>query len=346
MQKELRVHHLGPEHLYRPFTSILRTKYVCTFQRPTFPPPHIVIGRASAWLKNPFLIYKLRWQYGPRTIFVSLTSENRPPDYKNMDYMFSFFPTDSRNFQANPLIAGPYQNKELQAESLQYRAMPKTRFCNFLYSNSLSKDTEKRINFCHLLSKYKKVDCGGKSLNNHPRIEYGLDNKLQFLQHYKFTIAFENQSTEWYLTEKIYHAFLAGSIPIYWGCSQVARFYNPESFINCHDFNSFEEVVNRVKEIDNNPDLYARYRAAEPVFPDSPMHNHSVEKILQRWTIIAEKAFDNFEQPSSLWTDIKHKLLRSFIPLILSSHLFLSRPLRRWFRSFMLRVWVMRRTKV
>ena len=34
-----------------------------------------------------------------------------------------------------------------------------------------------------------------------------------------------------YVTEKIVNAFLAGSIPIYWGSRAVLEIFNPESFI-------------------------------------------------------------------------------------------------------------------
>ena len=41
--------------------------------------------------------------------------------------------------------------------------------------------------------------------------------------------------------------------------------FNPECFINCHDFDSFDEVVNKVIEVDQSEELY-RYMVNQPFF--------------------------------------------------------------------------------
>ena len=64
------------------------------------------------------------------------------------------------------------------------------KFCNFVYSNSGNCDPIREA-FFHQLCKYKKVDSGGKYLNN---IGKAVGDKLQFIKDYKFTIAFENSS--------------------------------------------------------------------------------------------------------------------------------------------------------
>jgi hypothetical protein len=112
------------------------------------------------------------------------------------------------------------------------------------------------------------VDCPGRVLNNcRPFDEhnYSFRGKVDYLKDYRFTIAFENQSTVGYTTEKIIHPFIAGSIPIYWGNPKVAELFNPEAFINCHDFDDFESVISHVIQVDNDPVLQAKYRRARPV---------------------------------------------------------------------------------
>jgi len=94
---------------------------------------------------------------------------------------------------------------------------------------------------------------------------YFVDDKIAFLRNYKFTIAFENSSHPGYTTEKILHPFVANSIPIYWGNPLVAKDFNPKSFINCHDYINFEEVIEKIIEIDTDDDLYQEY-LREPVF--------------------------------------------------------------------------------
>ena len=93
--------------------------------------------------------------------------------------------------------------------------------------------------------------------------------KLEFLSSYRFTIAFENTSVDGYVTEKIVHPLIAGSIPVYWGSPDVAERYNPDAFINCHDFGSFEEVIERILEIDADPPRLEAMRRAPMLHTDS-----------------------------------------------------------------------------
>ena len=73
---------------------------------------------------------------------------------------------------------------------------------------------------------------------------------------YKFTIAAENAIMWGYTTEKIFTSLEAGTIPIYWGNPDISFDVNPEAIINCHSFHSFDEMLERVKEVDRNDDLW------------------------------------------------------------------------------------------
>jgi len=113
----------------------------------------------------------------------------------------------------------------------------KTKFCNFLYSNPVPY----REAFFRQLSKYKKVDAAGASMNNMPAIDtlYKGDKwkvKRQFLSEYKFAIAFENDTFPGYQTEKLYDAMMADSIPIYCGDPFVGDIFNTQSFINAAEY--------------------------------------------------------------------------------------------------------------
>jgi hypothetical protein len=137
-----------------------------------------------------------------------------------------------------------------------------------MYSNPVP---QARIKFFKLLSKYKPVDSFGRVLNNMPTaqppeaIRSGgwQDTKLFLTRDHKFTIAFESASYPGYVTEKILHAMLNNSIPIYWGSPRIDQDFNPRSFINCHQYRNFSEVVQRVIEIDKDEALY-RTILAEP----------------------------------------------------------------------------------
>ena len=113
----------------------------------------------------------------------------------------------------------------------------KDSFCAFIYSNKVPYREE----FFRQLSKYKKVDAPGLSMNN---MENNIDSvykgtpwerKRQFLKKYKFTISFENYVYPGYQTEKLYDAMLANSLPVYCGDPYINDIFNTASFINVAD---------------------------------------------------------------------------------------------------------------
>ena len=192
----------------------------------------------------------------------------------------------------------------------EFRDTDKSYFCNFIYSNydKNFSGAVKRANFCQALMKYKKVDCAGSVMQNTDELKRLEENilldkrrlinvpaKLSYISKYKFTIAFENQSYPHYVTEKIWHPFLVGSIPIYWGCPQVAQMFNPAAFINCHDYCSLDEVVSRVQEIDNDHELYLKYATAPPFLPDSLIYNFTPDKIQAELNKIMRKVVKHKE---------------------------------------------------
>ena len=195
------------------------------------------------------------------------TPENVRPNFNRCDYAFSFdYPTNERNYRL-PIYRRWPEYKQLFVSREPERIASENRgFCSFIVSNSFAKE---RIKISYLLSSYKKVDSGGRFQNNigFP-IQTGVENKLNWMRNYKFSITFENSSYPGYTTEKLMHALITNTIPIYWGNPLVAQDFNPKAFINCFDFDSFEDVVEKVKEIDNDDDLYKEY-LSQPYLKDN-----------------------------------------------------------------------------
>lgn len=202
-----------------------------------------------------------------KCIRIFYTSENVRPNFKQCDYGFSYDYLDSANHYRLPFY-GFYEPKHklpfvgvgdvhplVKDENFDWEkvAREKTKFCNFVYSNRHAKNREV---FFDKLSKYKKVDAGGRRLNN---IGKPVADKLSFISQYKFTIAFENFSRPGYTTEKIYQPMLVNSLPIYWGNPLIEKDFNRKSFLSYYDFESEEELIERIVEIDRNDDLYLEY---------------------------------------------------------------------------------------
>lgn len=224
---------------------------------------------------------------------VLFTGENRKPERWEYDYSFSFADTDETNMFYPFFVSHPYfwelKNNRYSEDLLKLRTTPKSRFCNFVYSNA--KPLQRRL-FYLKLRNYHNIDAPGLVLNNMPHLGGGIYDKLNFLKHYKFTIAFENESAKDYTTEKLYHALAVGSIPIYWGNPDVDAWFNPESFINCADFDDFNDVAEKVMEIDRDKDRYLKYLKANPILPNSKLGRLNEAEMVDRLSAIADKARD------------------------------------------------------
>ncbi|XP_078150396.1 alpha-(1,4)-fucosyltransferase-like [Carex rostrata] len=81
------------------------------------------------------------------------------------------------------------------------------------------------------------------------------------MSHYKFVLAIENTFTDSYVTEKLFYALEAGSVPIYFGAPNVWEFVPPNSIIDGSKFGSVEELANYVKKVGEDPVAYAEFHA-------------------------------------------------------------------------------------
>ena len=208
----------------------------------------------------------------PRILYLG---ENIRPNWNECDYAFTFDYTDNPHHYRLPLFALQSDARALSRHAIgateaDTLLKEKNRFCNFIYSHA---NCRERNDFFHRLSTYKPVDAAGKLFNNTPppsprKADNYIEAKVQFIRRYKFTIAFESMSYPGYTTEKLADALVAHTVPIYYGNPLVARDFNSKAFINCHDFASWQEVINKVIEIDQNDEMYKAY-LREPPYPQA-----------------------------------------------------------------------------
>ena len=150
----------------------------------------------------------------------------------------------------------------------------KREFCSFVVSNG--NGMPERKEFFEKLSKYKKVDSGGKFLNN---IGGPVENKLEFDKKHKFSICFENECYPGYTTEKLTEAFAAGCIPIYYGDPLAGNIFNKKAFINVGDFETLDSAAEAVKKIDNDESLYYQM-LREAILTNNEDYLSELEKFL------------------------------------------------------------------
>lgn len=205
------------------------------------------------------------------------TGENVTPPLGYCDWSFSFdYLDDTRNYRLpHYLLYDGYY--ELVRPKMIDESMANRKFCNFVASNGRCQE---RNLFVEQLSKYKKVDCGGRWMNN---IGYPVQDKRKFQSEYKFSVAFENNAYRpqqpGYITEKIMEPMTVNSIPIYWGNPLVHQEFNTKSFVNFYDYGSMGQMIEAIIDLDQNPDKYLEMLKT-PWFIDNIIpDNNKIENI-------------------------------------------------------------------
>jgi hypothetical protein len=162
-------------------------------------------------------------------------------------------------------------------------------FCCFIVSNG---NSFVRNNMFELLNNYKKVHSYGKFANNmgcNLKFDYWTEDFRNFLSNYKFIICFENSKLGTYSTEKIINPYLAGTIPIYWSSHHIKNIFNIDSMIFLEDEskNSFDLVLEKIKELDNDDMKYLEY-VNRPIFSNNNYfyENYTIEKIAEKINIL------------------------------------------------------------
>lgn len=134
----------------------------------------------------------------------------------------------------------------------------KQAFCAFMVNNP---GCEVRNRMFIRMSQYKPVHSMGvvfKNVNFHVPKFSEIAESLELINQFKFMICFENTSKPYYITEKLQNAWIGGTIPIYWGCTNVQKWLNPKAFLYLRDESeeAMRELIERVKELDND---HAKY---------------------------------------------------------------------------------------
>ncbi len=183
--------------------------------------------------------------------------ENVIPDFNCFDYAFGFHHiTFEDRYLRLPHYVLYVEEVEKALKKHTYsdeHYLAKKGFCNCVISNPYA--AGERDAMYYLINSYKEMASGGRYRNN---VGGPVPDKLAFAKDYRFSMAFENSGMRGYTTEKIFDAFAAETIPIYWGDPCIAKEFNPDAFINCHDFNSLEEVLEKVKEVNEDDEKFLK----------------------------------------------------------------------------------------
>lgn len=75
-------------------------------------------------------------------------------------------------------------------------------------------------------------------------------NKKEVMSKYKFAICYENvRDLNGYITEKIFDCFFSGTVPIYWGASNITDYIPKDCFVDRRQFKTNEELYEHIINI-------------------------------------------------------------------------------------------------
>jgi len=212
------------------------------------------------------------------------TGENiRPPLDSNFDGFLSFDQDDYGGVNAYlPLWQLYFRNKMTTyispslgreypvhkfLEERDFSDEPRRFVCAFI-----NNPDPHRLRAIQALRKYGEVDIYGRSFGNFAK------DKISIGSRYRFILAFENDYFPGYVTEKIFDAYAANAVPLYWGCLGKETRLNENSFIDASRFQNLDYFAFYV----GNMDMSAWQKMySEPLLVRLPDHN-SAKAILIR----------------------------------------------------------------
>jgi hypothetical protein len=122
--------------------------------------------------------------------------------------------------------------------------VPKTKLLSIIASNMrVTEGHRRRYDFVKQLKEHftDRVDWYGKGNNF-------INDKWDGLHDYKFSVAIENQQIENYWTEKIADCFLAYTIPLYYGCTNIDQFFPKGSYVKI-DLDNIHKSIETIEEL-------------------------------------------------------------------------------------------------
>lgn len=125
-----------------------------------------------------------------------------------------------------------------------------------------------RERYVRELRQHIHVDAYGPCLHSKDRPPIPADDHWRYehetevRSHYKFFLAFENQISDDWVTERVFSGLAAGTVPVYHGASNVQDFLPCSNcVIEANRFKGPAELAKYLIYLDQNPDRYAEYHA-------------------------------------------------------------------------------------
>jgi len=221
------------EEIKAPDFLVVRNKYIKSKIKIKVAPENTILA-----LSEPYSIVNFPKKY--RDQFGLVCSCQEEITHSNIFYTPAILPWLVGVVKKNNLTIHSRSYDDLKRSSFPR----KTKLLSVITSNkAFTKGHQERINFVRRLKEYfgDQIDVFGRGFND-------FEDKWDVLAPYKYHIALENSSSNYYWTEKLSDCFLAGTYPIYYGCKNLEDYFPSEAYTSI-DIHDFEKSIQKIKEI-------------------------------------------------------------------------------------------------
>lgn len=208
---------------------------------------------------------------------------------KKTHFLPMFFSQYFENIPFEPIAFSDKKSIVYVASNKETKSLLKTIVIKALYGWNVQLIYAIRRRIIRTLSERGDFDLYGRGWDS-DKEEYiqkvykgGVDDKEKKLREYKFVLALENAVFPGYITEKIFDAFFARTIPVYRGAPDIATYIPHDTFINLAEFKNIEEAILYMEHMDEA--TYALYLEKIEAFLKSDAyarfsHTQFAEKVI------------------------------------------------------------------
>ena len=79
-----------------------------------------------------------------------------------------------------------------------------------------------------------------------------VEPKLAIFKDYRYSVVIENCKKNYYWTDKLIDCFAAGTIPIFWGCPDIGKYFNLDGIITFDTIPELKDILSKLSEEDYN----------------------------------------------------------------------------------------------
>lgn len=208
-----------------------------------------------------------RQQILNNSVFLTDFSVTKLPQYKALGIKSNAFLIESPwNTKFEHLYANIYQEKfdTIYTHNRTLLKLPNARFipaggCWILPEE---RKIHKKVDLCSMVVSAKKHLAGHKV--RHLFKDY-LGSKVRgfgegYLNYvgykhlttkpFMYQVVVENAKEDYYFTEKLLDCFQSGTIPIYWGCPSIGKFFNKKGILSFNTIEDLKKIFDRIGEKD------------------------------------------------------------------------------------------------